>query len=60
VQAVDVLYNLAGGTALFESRPLEHCFRDVHAPTQHIGTQAVNYELVGRVLLGFHPGTARF
>jgi alkylation response protein AidB-like acyl-CoA dehydrogenase len=59
-QAVDLLYNAAGGTALFEGCPIERCFRDVRATTQHIGTQAVNYELAGRVLLGLDPGTPRF
>jgi indole-3-acetate monooxygenase len=59
-QAVDLLHNAAGGTALFESNPLERCFRDVHATTQHIGTQAANFELGGRVLLGLDPGTPRF
>lgn len=59
-QAVDLLYNAAGGTALFESNPLERCFRDVHATTQHIGTQASNFELAGRVLFGLDPGTPRF
>ena len=59
-EAVDLLFNAAGGTALFESTPLERCFRDVHATTQHIGTQAGNFELAGRVLLGLDPGTPRF
>ena len=59
-QAVDLLFNAAGGTALFESNPLERCFRDVHATTQHIGTQQANFELAGRVLLGLDPGTPRF
>jgi indole-3-acetate monooxygenase len=59
-QAVDLLYNSAGGTALFEHNPIERCFRDVHATTQHIGTQATNYELAGRVLLGLDAGTPRF
>jgi indole-3-acetate monooxygenase len=58
--AVDLLFNVAGGTALFESNPLERCFRDVHATTQHIGTQPANFELAGRVLLGLDPGTPRF
>ena len=60
VQAVDMLFNAAGGTALFESNPIGRCFRDVHATTQHIGTNASNYELAGRVLLGLDPGTPRF
>jgi indole-3-acetate monooxygenase len=59
-QAVDLLFNAAGGTALFESNPLERCFRDVHATTQHIGTQPANFELAGRVLFGLDPGTPRF
>ena len=60
VQAVDLLFNAAGGTALFETNLIGRCFRDVHATTQHIGTNASNYELGGRVLLGLDPGTPRF
>jgi alkylation response protein AidB-like acyl-CoA dehydrogenase len=59
-QAVDLLYNAAGGTALYESNVIERCFRDVHATTQHIGTSSANFELSGRVLLGLDPGTPRF
>ena len=59
-QAVDLLFNAAGGTALFESCLIERCFRDVHGTTQHIGTQQANFELAGRVLLGLEPGTPRF
>jgi len=59
-QAVDLLYNAAGGSALYESGLLERCFRDVHATTQHVGTSSANFELSGRVLLGLDPGTPRF
>jgi alkylation response protein AidB-like acyl-CoA dehydrogenase len=59
-QAVDLMYNAAGGTAIFETGRLERCFRDVHATTQHIATSSSNYETGGRVLLGLDPGTSRF
>ena len=59
-QAVDLVYNAAGGTALYESNPIERCFRDVHATTQHVGIASVNFEISGRVLLGLDPGTPRF
>jgi alkylation response protein AidB-like acyl-CoA dehydrogenase len=58
-QAVDLLFNAAGATALVESNPLERCFRDVHATTQHIGTHAGKFEIAGRVLLGLDPATTR-
>ncbi len=59
-EAVDLMYNAAGGTAIFETGRLERCFRDVHACTQHIATSTSNYEIGGRVLLGLDPGTPRF
>jgi len=61
IQAVDLMFALGGGTALFEGNRLERCFRDVHAAGQHIAVATMsNLEPVGRVLLGLDPGTARF
>src|SRR5579862_221905 len=59
-QAVDLVYNAAGGTAIYEHNLLERCFRDVQATTQHVGISSANFELSGRVLLGLDPGTPRF
>jgi alkylation response protein AidB-like acyl-CoA dehydrogenase len=56
-QAVDLLYNASGASALFETNPLERCFRDVHATTQHIATSGNNFETGGRILFGLDPGT---
>ena len=51
-QAVDAMYTAGGGTSNFSSSPLQRCFRDVHAITQHISVAPTTWELCGRFLLG--------
>lgn len=50
--AVDTAFLWAGGTAVFQSSPLQRCLRDVHVATQHIQVSPRLYETVGRYLLG--------
>jgi alkylation response protein AidB-like acyl-CoA dehydrogenase len=50
--AVDVAYSLAGGSAIYETGPLQRRFRDVHAATQHMLVGPATWELTGRSLLG--------
>lgn len=61
IQAVDLMYQAAGGAALFHGSRLERCFRDIHVAGQHIAvSMQANVEPVGRVLFGLPPGMARF
>ena len=57
VAAVDVLYHLAGSSAVFQSSPLERCFRDVHTAAQHFQVQEGRWETNGRVLFGLDAGS---
>jgi alkylation response protein AidB-like acyl-CoA dehydrogenase len=50
--AVDRAYNLGGGSSIYETSPLQRCFRDVHTLTQHVMVGASTYEAAGRALLG--------
>ena len=45
------MYDLGGGSSVFEASPLQRRFRDAHVGTQHLMVQAQTYELTGRVLL---------
>ena len=50
-RAVDRMYELGGGSSIYQSSPLQRCFRDVHVITQHASVSAGSLELAGRALL---------
>jgi alkylation response protein AidB-like acyl-CoA dehydrogenase len=54
---VQIAYDIGGGTSVYESCPLQRCFRDMYAAVQHVQVQGGNFETVGRVLLGLDAGT---
>jgi alkylation response protein AidB-like acyl-CoA dehydrogenase len=58
--AVDLVYNAAGGTAIYSSHPLQRHFRDVHVATQHMMVGTGVMALVGRSLLGLDIDITRF
>jgi alkylation response protein AidB-like acyl-CoA dehydrogenase len=49
--AVEIVYSLGGGTAIYQTSRLDRCFRDVHTVSHHIAVAPAHFELVGRYLL---------
>jgi alkylation response protein AidB-like acyl-CoA dehydrogenase len=57
VQAVDLMYNVGGATAIYATSRLDRCLRDVHTAAAHVWVAPDTYELAGRLLLGLDPGS---
>jgi alkylation response protein AidB-like acyl-CoA dehydrogenase len=52
VEAVDIVYTMAGSAAVYARNRLDRCFRDVHMVTQHGVVGPAGYTLAGRCFLG--------
>jgi alkylation response protein AidB-like acyl-CoA dehydrogenase len=59
VEVVDLVYNMAGATAAYESSVIQRHFQDVHVMSQHLQARLAHYELVGRHWLGLKIDEAR-
>jgi alkylation response protein AidB-like acyl-CoA dehydrogenase len=55
--AVDVAFQRAGGSALYDTNPLQRCFRDIHAAGQHIVFSHETWKRIGKSLLGIEQPT---
>lgn len=60
IRAVDLVCEVAGTVAIFESGPLERCQRDVRVVLQHITVSPQWNGSAGRVLLGKPSGSLLF
>jgi len=55
VEAVDLVYSLAGSSAIYERSPIERAFRDIQTIRHHGFVCESRFEAVGQVLLGVEP-----
>ena len=53
------MYDLGGGTSIYDDSPLQRRFRDAHAATAHFQVNPATWELAGRLLLGLPTRTAQ-
>jgi indole-3-acetate monooxygenase len=60
VEAVQLCYRAACGSAVFESAPFERALRDVNAAASHITLRYAMMEEAGRVAFGLPPRSALF
>lgn len=56
VEAVDLMYQAAGGSSVYATNPLDRLFRDAHTVHQHITNSPKVFETAGQMLLGMDPG----
>lgn len=52
---VDIVYNLTGSNAIFESTTIQRKFQDIHVITQQVQGRESHYQTVGAHLLGERP-----
>jgi alkylation response protein AidB-like acyl-CoA dehydrogenase len=57
-EVVRAMYDLAGGTAIYDGSPLQRRFRDAHTATAHFQVNEASREVPGRILLGQPADTA--
>ena len=58
-QAIDLMYNAGGASSVYDTSPLQRCFRDIHAVTQQILVTPPTYELIGQAFLGVNTDKLR-
>jgi alkylation response protein AidB-like acyl-CoA dehydrogenase len=59
-RATHLMSVAAGTTSIFTSSPLERHLRDAEVVTRHVQLQYLNYEAVGRTLLGLESTSPLF
>jgi alkylation response protein AidB-like acyl-CoA dehydrogenase len=57
LQAIDLMYQLGGATAIYATSRLDRCLRDGRTAAAHVWVAPDTYELAGRLLLGLDPGS---
>ena len=58
-KAVDRVYEMGGGSVVYESSPIARLFRDIHVVASHAMVAHRTYELTGRLALGLETNVGQ-
>jgi indole-3-acetate monooxygenase len=58
LEVVDMLYEAAGATAIFNVNPFERRFRDIHSVAQQLQGRQQHFETVGQHIMGLEADTS--
>jgi indole-3-acetate monooxygenase len=58
-EAVNLMYEAGGGTAIYARSPLDRRFRDIHTAKAHMMVSPASLELTGRIRLGLETDTSQ-
>jgi alkylation response protein AidB-like acyl-CoA dehydrogenase len=56
LHGIELVRGASGMNALQSGSPLERCWRDLHAVSQHFALGTAHYERIGKIRLGLDPG----
>ena len=57
LEVVDILYQAAGATAIFDENPFERRFRDIHSVAQQLQGRQIHFETVSQHMMGLEADT---
>jgi alkylation response protein AidB-like acyl-CoA dehydrogenase len=56
LRGIELVRGAAGMNAIQTGSPIERCWRDLHAVSQHFALGTAHYERIGKIRLGLDPG----
>lgn len=57
-EVTELMYKAGGGASIYQTSPLQRCFRDAFVATQHAMVAPRTFEMAGRLRLGLNTDTS--
>lgn len=54
-EVVQIIYDAAGASSVYEANGIQQCSRDIYAAVQHLQAQTINFRWFGQLAMGLQP-----